>query len=99
MSDYRPENNGYGYGNYDPYYRPEPPKKTKSSKIIAICLACIILAGAAGTGIGVLVASMNNVSVSRTDNDSSPATKLPEPTAEIPPSGVTLDTQIVDGSN
>ena len=99
MSDYRPENNGYGYGNYDPYYRPEPPKKKKSSKIIAICLACIILAGAAGTGIGVLVASMNNVSVSRTDNDSSPATKVPEPTAEIPPSGVTLDTQIVDGSN
>ena len=95
--DYRPDNNGYGYG-YDPNYRPEPPKKKKKGRIIALCLACVILAGAAGIGTGVLVASMSGVSVSLTDKDNAPDTQ-PQATPDIPPSGITLDTQINDGSD
>ncbi|MDD6188910.1 MAG: trypsin-like peptidase domain-containing protein [Clostridiales bacterium] len=100
MSDYRPENNGYGYG-YDPNYRPEPPKKKKRGRIVALCLACVILAGAAGIGTGVLVASMNGVTVAQTDKGNSGAVNgevKPQVTPDIPPSGITLDTQINDGS-
>ena len=93
MNDYRPDDYNYGY---DPSYRPEPPKKKKRGRIIALCLACVILAGAAGVGTGVLVASMNGVSISRNDGGT---VSRPEPTPDnIQPSGITLDTQINDGS-
>ncbi len=99
--DYKPENNGYNYGY--PNYQPEPPKKKKRGRIIAICLACIILAGAAGTGVGVLIASMDGLTVARIDNAKptlpNSGDAQPVQTPEIPSSGITLDTQINDGSN
>lgn len=94
--DYRPENNGYSYG-YNPNPRPEPPKK-KRGRIVALCLACVILAGAAGVGTGVLISSLSGLTVTMSGN----ALAEPEPTApaqdSITPSGITLDTQIVDGA-
>ncbi len=99
--DHKPENNGYNYG-YNPEYRPAQPKKKKTGRIIAICLACIILAGAAGTGVGILVASMNGLTVTRLDNSKPPlpgeVATVPSELPEIPSSGITLDTQINDGS-
>ncbi|MBR6654899.1 MAG: trypsin-like peptidase domain-containing protein [Oscillospiraceae bacterium] len=98
--DYKPENNGYNYG-YN--YQPEQPKKKKKGRIIAICLICIILAGIAGSGVGILVASMDGLTVAKIDNSKphlpNGGDVQPAPTPDIPSSGITLDTQINDGSN
>ena len=93
--DYKPENSGYNY-------QPEQPKKKKKGRIIAICLVCILLAAAAGTGVGVLVASMDGLTVAKIDNSKPHLPNdgdAPAPTPDIPSSGITLDTQINDGSN
>lgn len=96
--DYKPENNGYNYGG-EPYRQPEKPKKKKTGKIIAICLACVIFAAAAGTGVGVLVASMSGLTVSRVASVKPPLPGASDDVLannpEIPPSGIILDTQIV----
>ena len=99
--DYKPENNGYNYGYTN--YQPEQPKKKKKGRIIAICLICISLAGIAGSGLGILVASLDGLTVSRIDNSKphlpNSGDAQPMPTPDIPSSGITLDTQINDGSN
>ncbi|MBO7739661.1 MAG: trypsin-like peptidase domain-containing protein, partial [Oscillospiraceae bacterium] len=98
--DYKPENNGYNYG-YD-YHQPKPKKK-KAGKIIAICLACVIFAAAAGSGVGVLVASMDGLTVSQVAGQTpvlpGAADPAPVETPEIPPSGIILDTHIIDGGD
>ena len=98
--DYKPENNGYNYG-YDPSYQPKPKKK-KAGKIIAVCLACIIFAAAAGIGVGVLVASVDGLTVSQIGSQKQPLPGATDPapaeTPEIPSSGIILDTQIVGGN-
>ena len=98
--DYKPENNGYNYG-YD-YHQPKPKKK-KAGKIIAICLACVIFAAAAGSGVGVLVASMDGLTVSQVAGQTpvlpGAADPAPVETPEIPPSGIILDTYIIDGGD
>ncbi|MBR6521281.1 MAG: trypsin-like peptidase domain-containing protein [Oscillospiraceae bacterium] len=101
--DYKPEN----YGN-DSYSQPERPKNKKNGRIIALCLAFVIFAAAAGTGVGVLVASMSGLSVTSAGsakplpdkgNPAPDGTPAPVETPEIPSSGIVLDTQIADGDN
>ena len=87
-------NNNYNNYGYNGGYQPQPPrKKKKTGRIVALCLACVLLAGAAGVGTGVFVSSLNHASVSQAPEASGGATN--GGAQDNGGSGTVLDTQIV----
>lgn len=61
------------YSGYDGdnsyHYR---KKNRRAAKIVAICLVCVIIAGAAGIGTGILISSLDGLSVSGAPSASEP---------------------------
>ncbi len=75
------------YSGYDGEYHYRR-KNHRAAKIIAICLVCVIIAGAAGIGTGILISSLDGLTVSGNASASAP---------NVVSEGYPVEVQKVDG--